>query len=393
MKMIKISFLGDIMCQKELIEAYQTKEGFDFSDVFEHICPLLKQSDYVIGNMETPISIDNSDLVDSKYQFNAPIEFAKAIRKAGVHFVSTANNHCLDRGLAGLDSTIESLNKMGLAHSGTYLEKEENSPFYIDLDGTKICILAYTYGTNAFGNQNYLKRKEEWKVNLFQNQELRNPITRFTYKHGILYLINSKLRQIVDPKYKIMPVYERKEKSKRQEKKLLIDIDAAKKKADIIIMVAHMGGQYNREPDENVLYYSTLLLNNGVDIISGSHEHVVHGGCFNHEKGVIAYSLGNFLTVDGVYSGPYDCKTNYSIVWHVYIDEKKVRKTSFTVVKCIASPNVVGGIKIFSANDLLQITSEEKRETIKKDISDIAKQFSGIEYSEIYDEFPIGGEA
>lgn len=390
--MIKISFLGDIMCQKELVEAYRTKDGFDFSDVFEHISPLLKQSDYVIGNLETPVSIDNSKLVDSKYEFNAPIEFAQAIREAGINFVSTANNHCLDRGLVGLESTIESLDKVGLAHSGTFLDKEDNSPFRIDLEETKIGILAYTYGTNAFGNHNYLKRREDWKVNLFQHQELWNPITRFTYKYGILNSINSKLRQMVDSQYQRMPVYERKESSKRQEKKLLRDIDIARKNVDIAIVVAHMGGQYNREPDVNTLYFSELMMNSGVDIISGSHEHVVHRGQFINKSRMIAYSLGNFLTIDGIYSEPFDCKANYSIVWHVYIDKKKIQKTSFSVVKCVESPNVTGGITIMPATELLQFVLDGDKGKIHDDILDVAKKFSGIEYWEVYEEFPVGDD-
>lgn len=388
--MIKISFLGDIMCQKELVSAYQTQDGYDFSDVFSSIHPLLKQSDYVIGNLETPISIDNSALVNHKWEFNAPIEFAQAVKDAGVDFVSTANNHCLDRCVEGLNSTIESLDKVGLSHTGTFRNEKDNHPFYIEINGTKIGVLAYTYGTNAFGNHHYLKKNEEWKINLFQNQELRSPILRFIYTHGRLDTICGKLRKIVDPNYQRVPVYERKECSRRQERKLAQDItDAKENGADIVIVIAHIGGQYNSEPDSNTKYYSEFLRNNKVDIISGSHEHVVHGGRFNADSGMTAYSLGNFLTIDGVYSEPYNCKTNYSIVWHVYIEEKEIKKTSFTVVKCVESLKVPNGISIVPAKELLQITSATDKLKITKEILGIATKFSGIEYCDVYDEFPI----
>ena len=125
-EMVKLTFLGDIICKKQMIESYQISDNkFDFGSIFSDISCVLKKSDYVCGNLETPISVDNSNLTGEEYCFNAPYEFAEAVYQNGVDFVATANNHCLDRGIKGITSTIRSLNKIGILHTGIF-EKKEN---------------------------------------------------------------------------------------------------------------------------------------------------------------------------------------------------------------------------------------------------------------------------
>ena len=58
------------------------------------------------------------------YSFNTPDEFADILPDAGFGFVSTANNHCLDRGTAGLYRTLDVLDRVGIGHTGvrTFLD-------------------------------------------------------------------------------------------------------------------------------------------------------------------------------------------------------------------------------------------------------------------------------
>ena len=92
----------------------------------------------------------------------------------GFHLLSTANNHCMDRGLPGLISTLDHLDKVGLEHVGTYRSQEERDrPYIRELSGMRFGFLSYTYGTNAFFHHNYLSADNHWAVNLLQPEEGR----------------------------------------------------------------------------------------------------------------------------------------------------------------------------------------------------------------------------
>ena len=119
MEQIKITFLGDIMCQGPFLTAYGTESGYDFSPVFQEMKKTFSQADLVVGNLETPVT-DNSDLTKERYCFCSPKEFAEAAYDAGITCVSTANNHCMDRGRKGISATIRCLDEIGFAHTGVF---------------------------------------------------------------------------------------------------------------------------------------------------------------------------------------------------------------------------------------------------------------------------------
>lgn len=62
MGMRKITFTGDIMCKKEFVEKWETNKQFQFESMFAHVKDFLHESDYVIGNLETPLAGKNSDI-------------------------------------------------------------------------------------------------------------------------------------------------------------------------------------------------------------------------------------------------------------------------------------------------------------------------------------------
>lgn len=133
--MIKCTFLGDIMCKAELISAFATSNGYDFSPMFSDVRDMISESDFIMGNLETPISFDNSDLTRETFRFNSPYEFAKAVKDSGIHVVATANNHCLDRGTAGVYSTVKSLDELGIIHTGCL--SQNRKPVIVTVGGVK----------------------------------------------------------------------------------------------------------------------------------------------------------------------------------------------------------------------------------------------------------------
>lgn len=159
-KSVKLTFLGDMMCKDQMLPYYVGSENkYNFSELFEDMIPMFKNADFVLANLETPISYNNEDLTAERWCFNSPYEFAQAAYNAGVNFFATANNHCLDRGVDGISSTIKSLNDIGAYHTGIY-DKKDKSSLVVDVNGMKIGILSYTYGTNAFSNNCYLPKSE-----------------------------------------------------------------------------------------------------------------------------------------------------------------------------------------------------------------------------------------
>ncbi len=391
--MIKLTFLGDIMCKAEMIEPYRVADKkYDFSDIFEYAESLLRDSDLVCANLETPISFDNRDLTCAQWEFNSPYEFAEAVKKTGVDFVATANNHCLDRGISGIEATVKSLDSISILHTGV----GEKEPCIVVCRGTRIGILAYTYGTNAFSNHCYLDAKHRNWVNLFQNQELSNPITRYCYYNGsrlIPRIYNGMTRRLT-PEQWSRPIHERREFSGRCMRRLKKDIKKLKQQ-DVhhIVMYMHIGGQYNAQPTLYTKQMVKQLKKWGVDIIVGTHEHVIHGGEFDYSKtgNIAAYSLGNFVGVAGVSVPPYDKFAQYSIVWNVFLDNGVIAKSTFHVCKVIDAGNQK--IKVVPAYELYQNeTDEDLRIKLKCEIIEMASRFSGVIQSEVLPEY-VAGEA
>ena len=94
--MIKLSFLGELMCLKSQNEASLKKFGkLDFNPQFESSKRLYEESDFVIGNLETPI---NPSRPTSQYdiRFNSAKDFLDAVQSAGIASVSLVNNHVID---------------------------------------------------------------------------------------------------------------------------------------------------------------------------------------------------------------------------------------------------------------------------------------------------------
>lgn len=391
--MVKLTFLGDVMCKAQMIPAYKTLDGYNFDSIFEKMSEYFDNSDYVLANLETPISVDNSELTVERWCFNSPYEFAESAFKSGIDFVATANNHCLDRGTKGIKSTVSALNNIGFKHTGVFSTKEKQ-PVVVNVKGISFGMLSYTYGTNAFSNNVYLSHEDKHMVNMFQNQELSNPISRYYYHNRSKFIgkVIGRFMRIFKKTQFQRPVYERIESDKRQKKQLIADIKELKQQnVDFIVMYMHSGGQYNSEPTKYTKKLTEYLLLNGVDIIAGSHEHVVHGGDFsNITNGKIAtYSLGNFDGVAGVYDRPFDKMAEYSVAWNIYFnDEKRISKTTFSILKTIEINNQK--IQTLPLYNLIMNTSDKnQRAMLETDMLKIAKIFSNIDYDNIQEEYLI----
>ena len=340
--MKKITFLGDIMCDESMartMELYREPATgeYNFESTFIHLTDPLASSDYVIANLETPVTRGTHNLTYKKWEFNTPIQFVTAMKKAGISFVSTANNHCLDRGIKGLVDTISCLDEVGMGHCGTNLSSSAERSRLVDLNGLKLGILAYTYGTNAFSNNCYLPFKYRKAVNLLQEQEEKaRKLYCKIFKNRFQRVFN-KVDIILFPKNKNKNIYEKE--TFHLYRKLLIKWDMyrlKKRKPDIIIALLHIGGQYNTEPSDYTLKVTEWFKDIGCDIVIGNHEHVIHGSSCVHHK-FVAYALGDCLGCSGISGNHPNRRADYSIAVHLFIDETimQLKKITFSLLKTV----------------------------------------------------------
>ena len=369
-KVIKITFTGDIMCEMQTVHEYKTGTGeYDFSEMFKECKHYFASSDYVVGNLETPIA--NAAFSNRLYEFNNPVEFAKAVKDIGVSMVTTANNHCLDRGVSGLEDTIKALDEIGLPHTGTQCTNTLPSGIIETIGGMRVGFLSYTYGTNAFLNHHYLKKDSKWKVNLYQEQELHNPLYRRFYKsrcYALLKKIITRLSRFITSKNLFPPVWERTEKSLWHLKRMKNDIQALRnmeKGPEYVIMCLHAGGQFNKEPLRQLKKIADKIATMGVDAVIINHEHVVHSGVVLSGR-VITYSLGNFISDIGVYQPPFNTASEYSILFNLYLTRTNgtVRPIDFTFSITKVIPDGKNRVKTVLLFDLINTCTDANERAI-----------------------------
>lgn len=387
----KISFTGDIMCELPLLKASKRDKIYDFEFVFHGVKDKLSESDIVIGNLETVFAGETAGYTNDVYSFNTPDSFVSAMKKAGINYVSTANNHCLDRGIGGMVRTLDLLDQCGIKYFGTYRSKEERIPYeLLEIGDKKIALIAYTYGTNVVENGIVFKDDEEFYVNLLKSQKhewlkfektlntpgIRSKLSRYIRKVTTLeqrmrlkkrlgMLKNTpKLDELLEGD--LYPQYLERLKS---------DVEKAKSETDYVFVCLHSGGLFNIKVGAYTEYIVDFIARAGADFIVGNHPHVVQKfadkGCW------VAYSLGNFSISP---SSLYLVRENlpeYSILLHFYFDkgDQSLRKVTFSILKIVESRN--GSLSVYPVNVLYDkciIASE--RDQLMKDCTRVYNIFT-----------------
>ncbi len=132
-QIIRLSAVGDILCGNNL-----RQYGKDYNEIFTDISKYLKDSDLTLGTYETTITEETKD-------------FANAVGKSGIDFVSLAHNHALDNGNEGLKATKEYLESIGINTVGVSANTPEERVKIVEIKNTKIAIIAYTYDNGKEG--------------------------------------------------------------------------------------------------------------------------------------------------------------------------------------------------------------------------------------------------
>lgn len=247
--------VGDIMfCQGQL--ACAKSNGDDFHDQFEMISAQLADADFTMGNLEGTVGRYGNIPYSGYPRFNAPDTALAPLRDSGVDLLTLANNHMLDRWEGGVENTLNSVEKYGFGHVGAYRDQTEKQRAVIrEVNGIRFGFLAYTQVTNSMENR----------------------------------AVHRKVVELVP--YLSMADFDGDVKRLR---------DAG---AEVVVAFPHWGEEFLRLPDDKQKRYASQLARAGVDIILGSHAHMVQPVGFQSvavdgvEKQVLtAYCMGNFIS-------------------------------------------------------------------------------------------------
>ncbi|WP_380283542.1 CapA family protein [Kitasatospora purpeofusca] len=162
---------GDVLPHTEIIR--QANEdaggnGYDFDRMFADVKPLISGADLAICHMETVYGPDGGPFTGYP-AFKSPPQVARALKDAGYTSCDTASNHTLDDGPAGIRRTLDAMDAVGLAHTGSARdETEAGRPALLRAGGATVAHLAYTYGTNGIP----LPADRPWAVNLIDRDRI-----------------------------------------------------------------------------------------------------------------------------------------------------------------------------------------------------------------------------
>ncbi|MFC2089940.1 CapA family protein [Bacteroidota bacterium] len=242
---LKLVFAGDIMGHDTQIASAKAvgKGEYDYSSCFKLLSPYISEADIAIGNLEVT-------LAGAPYKgypaFSSPDALAVELKEAGFDILVNANNHALDRKKEGLERTLKVLDSLGIVQTGVFedlRDRQTRFPLIVEKNGIRLAILNYTYGTNG------IKTVPPNIVNYIDSTSLTNDLMK-----------------------------------------------AKTANPDFIIALMHWGLEYQRTENEEQAELATFLLENGTDLIIGSHPHVVQPIREYDSNKLVVYSLGNMIS-------------------------------------------------------------------------------------------------
>ena len=250
--------VGDNLVQTYVYKAAQAASAdgvsYNFAPLYQNIKPIVQAADVAVINQETPICGGNYEITGSKFNFNSPTELGDAMVDVGFDVFTIANNHMLDKGIDGLESSINywdgMMEKYPITVLGAYRNEEDQNRIRIqEVNGMSIAYLSYTYGMNGY----QVPAGSSIRIGLNSDEALIQ-------------------RQIQE----------------------------AKKTADAVVVAAHWGIEDSHYVSPEVKDLAQKMINWGADVILGSHTHTAETMEYitrtDGTQGFVFYSMGNFIS-------------------------------------------------------------------------------------------------
>lgn len=244
---LTLAAVGDNLLHNTVYQSAQTADGYDFLPLYQYVAPLIAQADIAFVNQEAPMS----GAAPSSYpSFNSPQEAGRDLVALGFDVINLANNHMMDKGGQAVLNTLAYLSTLDCATIGAYSSSEERqTPVILKRNGITAGFIGYTYGTNGIP----LPKSQPDLVSLIDTDRMTQEIT------------------------------------------------ALRSQCDFVIVSMHWGNEYQLTPTAEQQQLAQLLADLNVDIIIGTHPHVIQPAQWleasdaSHQTFVV-YSLGNFIS-------------------------------------------------------------------------------------------------
>lgn len=264
---ISVLGAGDVLMHMEQVySGYDSKTNtYNYDNFFAYVKDYISTSDLAICNSETTY-LGNGHNFSGYPKFNSPKEILDSIKNAGFDMACSSHNHINDMGDKGIESTAKLIKEAGLDLLGVKNDVKDKNYIVKDIKGIKIGITNYTYSTIDKNGYRYinglpLSKEMEPKINLFSDSNIENDINNMksTYDNML------------------------------------------KDGADFTIFYIHWGNEYQLQPSAQQEKLADMLNSIGVNVIFGSHPHVVQPirRIKNDTTGnetLVCYSLGNFVS-------------------------------------------------------------------------------------------------
>ena len=235
----RLIFAGDVMFSRAVRREILGEH--DSSLPFRKVAPLLKAADITFINLESPFS-DQGPYLEGGLVFHAAPQMIDGLKLAGVNVASTANNHARDCGAHGVEFTLQWLRSHGIRPVGSAeTEQAAHAGVVLARNGVRFGFLGYTFD----------QKNGNWKD--------------------------------TDPRIALAdpPVMAR-------------DVANLRKRCDVVIVSMHNGVEYQPKPSAAQITFAHAAIDAGAKLVIGHHPHVVQPS-EQYRKGVIYYSLGNFV--------------------------------------------------------------------------------------------------
>ncbi len=263
---------GDILIHENVLNGARQGDGsYSFAQFYKVAKPYITSADYAVANLEVTLGGEEAGRYRGYPEFNCPDSLLDYLKADGFDMLLTANNHSLDTGLAGLKRTVNQVKLSGLDFLGT--KETTNDPTYVikDINGIKIGMVAYTYGTNSSASG------AGELINYFSSANLP--------------AFYSEAQAVID--------------------------GMKQNGAEAIVFYMHWGNEYHTAPNTYQKAAAQQLCNMGVDVIVGGHPHVLQPIELIHSEDsqnttVCLYSMGNSISNQRIVEMTGVCETGHT---------------------------------------------------------------------------------
>lgn len=387
--MEKITVIGDIMVEPPFMEQVAKNGEYNFVPSFLPLKSLLRSSDYIIGNLETPLAGEKAGYTDRIVSFNSPDSLVDALKELKIDVVSTVNNHCVDRGYEGLVRTLEVLDQNGISHTGTYPEGFTGERIhYFTVGNTKVALIAYTYATNYDINGVLLEGSRANCINglrPFRNGARLYKQMPDNYFDTIKYieeLLGRKMIWEETIKLKIamhlpVPTIDDLIDEEEQDtyfKRVEADYYEARKNADIVLFYPHVGGQFNENPGKYTQRLMKKCAALGFDAVFAAHSHTSQRA--ELLSGMVSfYSMGNVSMSPGTFYSVSECLPEYGLAAHLYVSDKSISKVTFSIFKMVEENGEP--LRVVPVHDLMDTLDGDAKEKLLADVAAVYNRVTG----------------